>query len=209
MRETFPELQGQGVFERVERVYASGEPLIEHEVERSWDRGDGVERRLVDLVSQPLHGEDGDINGVVSFAVDVTELVSARNSARFAEQLAAVLELIPSGLLLVDAEGRVVRWNEIALRSVLEIDATLQPAAATESLRLGDEQGAHVTPADIRITRTPDVRPAPRIFSVNAGDPPRLIRFWASVSIVRGADGTPSGAVLVVSGGPNDRSVDV
>src|SRR5260370_33106282 len=53
MRETFPELEGQGVFERVERVYATGKPLIEHEVERQWDRGNGVEARVVDLVIQP------------------------------------------------------------------------------------------------------------------------------------------------------------
>lgn len=90
MRETFPELEGQGVFERVERVYATGEPFIEHEVTRMWDRGEGVERRLVDLVLQPLHAEDGSVNGIASFAVDVTELVGARRSALQSGELAAI-----------------------------------------------------------------------------------------------------------------------
>jgi DNA-binding CsgD family transcriptional regulator len=80
MRETFPELAGQGVFERVEEVYATGVALIEHEVSRLWDRGKGLEHRLIDLVVQPSHADDGSINGIISFAVDVTELVSDRHA---------------------------------------------------------------------------------------------------------------------------------
>src|SRR5207237_7377717 len=54
MRETFPELEGQGVFERVERVYATGEAAILHERTKRWDRGNGIEARAVDLVIHPL-----------------------------------------------------------------------------------------------------------------------------------------------------------
>ena len=118
MRETFPELEGQGVFERVERVYATGEALIEHEVARSWDRGEGIERRLVDLVLQPLHSEDGGVNGVVSFALDVTDVVGSRRSL-LSEDLAAIVELIPTGVLIVDASGWIVKWNE-PVRDLLE-----------------------------------------------------------------------------------------
>ena len=78
MRETFPELDGQGIFEIVERVYVTGEPAIEHEVERKWDRGNGVESRLIDLVVQPLHDDEGKVNGIVSFAIDVTDIVDRR-----------------------------------------------------------------------------------------------------------------------------------
>ena len=76
MRETFPELEGQGVFERVERVYATGEAAILHERTKRWDRGNGIEARAVDLVIQPLRDEDGSVNGVISFAVDVTDSVT-------------------------------------------------------------------------------------------------------------------------------------
>lgn len=82
MREAFPELSGQGIYERVERVYATGEPEILHERITSWDRGEGVEPRAVDLVLQPLRAEDGTVNGVISFALDVTELVRGREGAR-------------------------------------------------------------------------------------------------------------------------------
>lgn len=78
MREAFPELQGQGIFELVEYVYATGEPFVQHERVSAWDRGNGVEPHFIDLVLQPLRAEDGTVNGVVSFAIDVTDLVRAR-----------------------------------------------------------------------------------------------------------------------------------
>lgn len=78
MRETFPEVEGQGIFELVERVYATGEAHVQHEVARSWDRGTGVETRYIDLVLQPLRNEDDEVNGLVSFAIDVTHIVEAR-----------------------------------------------------------------------------------------------------------------------------------
>jgi PAS domain S-box-containing protein len=81
MREAFPELEGQGIFEMVERVYASGRPDIQHERASGWDRGDGIERRYLDLVLQPLCAEDGAVNGVLSFAIDVTDQVRERGAS--------------------------------------------------------------------------------------------------------------------------------
>jgi len=77
MREAFPELEGQGIFEKVERVYATGEPIIESEAARQWDRGAGVEPRRVTLVLQPLRDASGAVNGVISFAIDVTNYTSS------------------------------------------------------------------------------------------------------------------------------------
>src|SRR2546430_1621502 len=78
MRDAFPELVGQRVFERVDEVYATGVPSIESEVLRYWDRGAGLEERRVTLVLQPLRDTEGQVNGVISFAIDVTEEVRTR-----------------------------------------------------------------------------------------------------------------------------------
>lgn len=78
MREAFPELAGQGILERVERVYATGVPSIESEAMRRWDRGAGIEERRVTLVLQPLHDADGAVDGVISFAIDVTAAAAWR-----------------------------------------------------------------------------------------------------------------------------------
>src|SRR2546423_6520211 len=53
MRESFPELEGQGVFELVERVYTTGRPAVVSAADRRWDRGSGLESRKITLVLQP------------------------------------------------------------------------------------------------------------------------------------------------------------
>jgi DNA-binding CsgD family transcriptional regulator len=167
MREAFPELEGQGIFERVERVYATGEPFIEHEATRRWDRGRGIESRTVDLILQPLRDEDDRVNGVVSFGVDVTHLAAPRRRADFLrEELDAVLDLAPSGVVVVDARGDVVRVNEaaqrIALKS-LEIPIALalagEATADQELTCMGVDPACEIrVRASVRPLRDPDGR---------------------------------------------------
>jgi PAS domain S-box-containing protein len=75
MREAFPEFEGTGHFEIAERVYQTGEPYVGHEVVAEWDRGYGREVKYVDAILQPLRADDGEINGVAFFGIDVTERI--------------------------------------------------------------------------------------------------------------------------------------
>src|SRR5262249_36284761 len=63
----------------LQRVYQSGDPYQGKEFPFILNRaGDGwTERGFFNFVCQPMHGPDG-IDGVVTFAVDVTEHVVAR-----------------------------------------------------------------------------------------------------------------------------------
>jgi DNA-binding CsgD family transcriptional regulator len=81
MRDAFPELEGQGIYEKVDRVYSEGEALVDHERISTWNTGAGLESRYIDLVLQPLRDEDGAVNGVLSLAVDVTEQIRKRERA--------------------------------------------------------------------------------------------------------------------------------
>lgn len=175
MRETFPELEGQGVFERVERVYATGEPLIEHQVERKWDRGNGVEARVIDLVIQPLHDEGGGVNGIVSFAVDVTELVAERKHAFGPSELGPMLELIPNAVVVVDAQGDILRMNETARRMAIRVERWDVPIA--------------------RALRGETV--APELYSCLVGDPPVMQVLKVSARPLRDANDEIVGAVAV------------
>ena len=89
MRDAFPELEGQGILERVEDVYATGIPSIESEAARRWDRGAGIEERLVTIVLQPLRDGRGQVNGVISFAIDVTDEARPRHADDTPSQLAS------------------------------------------------------------------------------------------------------------------------
>jgi DNA-binding CsgD family transcriptional regulator len=76
LREALPEYATSGLLDSVERVYATGEPLVEHARLVPFDpkRGSAGYR---DFVMQALRDDAGRINGVVYFGIDVTEQVLA------------------------------------------------------------------------------------------------------------------------------------
>jgi hypothetical protein len=76
LREAIPEYEGTGYFELVERVFDTGEPFIAHgaQVQLSSDAGPRLGYR--DVIIQALRGDDGEINGVVYFGIDVTTHVA-------------------------------------------------------------------------------------------------------------------------------------
>jgi PAS domain S-box-containing protein len=203
MREAFPELEGQGIFERVERVYTTGEPHVQHERTSSWDRGQGVERRWVDMVLQPLRGEDGTVNGVVSFAVDVTELVSERERGEILpEEFAAVLDLVPSGVIVTDEEGRIVKVNSAAQRMARAPFDLARPSDAqgVETFRVRDATGRPLAAEELPVARALRGETLPTAeFRFDGGDPPREVRVRASVRPLRDIGGRVRGAILVFS----------
>jgi DNA-binding CsgD family transcriptional regulator len=79
MRDAFPELEDTGYFEVADGVYRTGQPFIAHEAPATWDRGGASERTYTDAVLQPLRGDDGKIEGLVFFGIDVTEQVRSRS----------------------------------------------------------------------------------------------------------------------------------
>jgi signal transduction histidine kinase len=78
-REALPDLEGQGFFELLDRVFGTGEPFVGTEVPIQFDRrGDGVpEQAYVNFIYAPLR-EDGEITGIFAHGVDVTDQVRAR-----------------------------------------------------------------------------------------------------------------------------------
>jgi PAS domain S-box-containing protein len=79
VREAFPEFAGQGVFERLDQVYASGEPWVGPESHVRYDRdGTGVMDTWFDVRFVPMRAADGNVVGIINFAVDVTEQVLGR-----------------------------------------------------------------------------------------------------------------------------------
>jgi PAS domain S-box-containing protein len=76
-REAFPELEGQGFFELIDRVYTAGEEFRGVGVPVSWDdNGDGKpEDHFVDFFYTPLRGADGRVEGVLIVVSVVDERV--------------------------------------------------------------------------------------------------------------------------------------
>ncbi len=80
LREALPELEGQGLFELVTRVFETGEPYLGLEIPAQYEHGTEGEKRqgFFNIAYHPLYDGQGQVEGVVSFVVDVTEQVLAR-----------------------------------------------------------------------------------------------------------------------------------
>ncbi|MBN1208935.1 MAG: GAF domain-containing protein [Myxococcaceae bacterium] len=83
LREALPELEGQGLFEVMDRVYSSGEPFIgkEFPLLLGVRQGDvSAAEPYFDFVYQPLRDAEGRVEGIASFAFEVTDQVLARRT---------------------------------------------------------------------------------------------------------------------------------
>ncbi|CAO3440288.1 ATP-binding protein [Azospirillum endophyticum] len=90
-REVLPEVEGQGFFELLDRIYASGETFVGRSMPISFQRrpGEPLEERFLTFVYQPIKDEDGRVTGLFVEGSDVTE---AKRAEEELQQLNATLE---------------------------------------------------------------------------------------------------------------------
>jgi signal transduction histidine kinase len=88
IREAFPDLAGQGIYEMLDGVFTTGEPVIMRSRRLVMVRQDNgiAEERFFDWVYQPMRDENGEMDGVVVVVFEVTELASARREAEAANR---------------------------------------------------------------------------------------------------------------------------
>jgi serine phosphatase RsbU (regulator of sigma subunit)/anti-sigma regulatory factor (Ser/Thr protein kinase)/anti-anti-sigma regulatory factor len=82
VRDAFPELAGQQVFELLDRVYRSGEPEKGTAWRAQLEVGPRGRREVyADFTVTPRRAADGTVNGLLIIATDVTERVAGQRSA--------------------------------------------------------------------------------------------------------------------------------
>lgn len=119
LRDAMPELEGQGIYERFEHVFATGEPDMSGELAAELIGPDGRARTAYfQQIIQPWFREDGSVGGTMSFNSDVTELVEAREEVRRSEdRLRKIQDSLMSFVGLLTPEGTMKEVNELALVS--------------------------------------------------------------------------------------------
>ncbi|MDQ3427216.1 MAG: PAS domain-containing protein, partial [Gemmatimonadota bacterium] len=121
-REALPELEGQGFFELLDRVYRTGEAYVGNEVLMQYQRTPGaeLEDHYFNFIYQALRDSEGEISGIVAMGHDVTEQVHSREAVGRAaaerdierRQLLTVLAQSPLGIMIAEApSGRVLYAN--------------------------------------------------------------------------------------------------
>jgi PAS domain S-box-containing protein len=88
VRDAFPELEGTGFLERLDRVYASGKAFTGRAVP-IWLRrkpGAALEQRHLDFVFQPIVDDEGEVTGLFVEGYDITERQAAELALRESEE---------------------------------------------------------------------------------------------------------------------------
>jgi len=118
VRETFPEPHVHSVVALMQQAYRSGEPVVIEELPVTLPATANREARqaFISGVLQPLRDSRGQIDGVMVFTYEVTELVVARTRVEQAEERLR---------LALDA-GNVGSWEFRPSNGALECDATFK-----------------------------------------------------------------------------------
>ncbi len=87
IRAALPELAGQGIYERFDAVYESGQRFVGRSIRAAIRRrSDTQEETYFDVVFQPLLDNQNHVTGIAVVAFDVTELTNARREAEAANR---------------------------------------------------------------------------------------------------------------------------
>lgn len=118
IREALPELQGQGFYEIMDDVYKTGEPFIGKEMPVKINKGNGKEEVYLNFIYQPLWDKNGQIDGILVHAVDVSEQVLSRQKIEENEnRYHNLIHSSPSMIAILSGENLII---EIANDAILE-----------------------------------------------------------------------------------------
>ena len=84
VRDVFPELAGQGFYELLDRVYATGKPFTAKAMPIRLDGED--EDRFIDFIYQPVRDDAGQVGGIFVGGYDVSEQVRSRSALHVSDE---------------------------------------------------------------------------------------------------------------------------
>src|SRR5919199_3659693 len=154
VREAFPELEGQGFFELLDQVYESGKPFVGNEMRAVFDRnGDGIiEESFWNFVYQPLVDADGEVYGIMTHAVEVTQQVRARQEIeKKAEELTCLTQALERSNHELDQFAYVTSHDlKAPLRGIANLSEWIEEDVAEQ---LTDESREHLNLLRKRVYR--------------------------------------------------------
>jgi PAS domain S-box-containing protein len=109
VREVFPELEGQGFFETLDSVHATGEPIL---VKAVPIRFTGEARdRFIDLLYQPIRNAAGEVTGIFAGGYDITERIRAEKARDAIEARVDTLNEDIERSIVERADDRSLVWR--------------------------------------------------------------------------------------------------
>ena len=114
VRVALPDVDKQGFFELLDRVYATGEPYVGEAVPITLEGPDGTATlRHVDFLYQPIRSEAGAVIGIFVEGADVTDRLVAEASLRSSEERSRrIVEGVKDhAIFTTDLQGIVTGWT--------------------------------------------------------------------------------------------------
>ena len=115
IRTARPEMEGLGVFELLDQVYATGQPFVGKEIcfEAHHPQTGQREERYYNFVYRPVRDSEGAVNGILIHGVDVTEQVYRRQKLQESEsRLQRLIHSNVIGISFTRPGGAIIDANE-------------------------------------------------------------------------------------------------
>ncbi len=115
VREALPDIEGQGFYELLDRVYMTGEPFIGSAMPVLLKRSSHAraEERFVDFIFQPIREADGTVSGIFIEGTDITERVTIEQALQISErQFRTFAEAMPNHVWSAKADGQLDWFND-------------------------------------------------------------------------------------------------
>jgi len=115
VREAVPEVEGQGFFELLDQVYATGVPFVGQSAAITLQRTPNAdpEERFLDFVYQPIRNAEGMVTGIFAQGIDVTGAHDAVAALRESEaQFRTLAEALPNHVWTARPDGLLDWFND-------------------------------------------------------------------------------------------------
>lgn len=131
VREALPEIEGQGYFELLDRVYSTGEPYTLVDAKVTLNRAERPTTLSLEFVYQPMLDATGNVTGIICQGIDLTEKRAAEanvarvtaESERLRRMYATALSNTADFVYLFDLDGRFTYVNQ-SLLNLLQKELT-------------------------------------------------------------------------------------
>lgn len=114
LKEALPELEGQGIFELLDEVYQKGITVIQNE-RQVWfknEKGE-LQDRYFNFSYQPWYDIKGKIQGVLNFALEVTETIKTRKKIEESElYFRRLADTVPATIWRTEKDGSCSYLNK-------------------------------------------------------------------------------------------------